>query len=140
MFVKISSLTFRNKIFIANIGLISLLLFLVASIVQHQILTDVTAQARQAMVASRPLYQLVWQQRTQVMANACYNITQTNEIKRVLATRDSATIKDIVSEMLKPQVGSLDLLIVSDKQGNIISTGPSNIGMVMLVKDRLEVQ
>jgi methyl-accepting chemotaxis protein len=111
----------------ANGAVISLLLLIVALLVHWQILAEVSSQLHQEIIAARPLYQLVWQQRTQVLANTCRNLTQTNEMKRVLVTRDPATIEDIAREMLSSQTANLDLLIVTEKTGKIISTSQKEV-------------
>jgi len=118
----------RTKLFLFLIGLVATLVLLANAVINRVVVQEAKERLAQQLAASEPVYRLVLETRTRLLAGAIQSIAGTDYVKRVLgllyAAPDPAaareTVRDLARDLLGTHLDQADVLFVADGEGRIV--------------------
>ncbi|MEP7271585.1 MAG: hypothetical protein ABI882_08765, partial [Acidobacteriota bacterium] len=118
-----SRLRLRTQLFIASALLSSAVLLIAAWVINSQVVGQARQQVQTEVETLLPVYDAIWQEYGQSLATLGMTMSGSPIVKTIVgdprASRDRATLREMVSDFSQGTTTAADLFIITDGAGQV---------------------
>lgn len=117
-------LKLRDRLFLASALISTAILLIAAWVISNQVVNQARQQVRSEIEALLPVYDAVWEEKARHLAVPGQMIADSPSARIIFgdarASRDRATIREMIADFGGEQIAAADLVMVTDGGGSLI--------------------